>query len=134
MKIVQKNIDEVIIDKRIRTSLGELSSLMKSMRTFGLMNPIIINEKNELIAGERRLESAKRLGWKTISATVVQGADQAEKLEMEIEENLHRRNLTPDELAEGFLRLEKMKNPGFFTRLWKAIKSFFFRIFRIRRT
>jgi ParB family chromosome partitioning protein len=107
---------------------------MKSMRTFGLMNPIIINEKNELIAGERRLESAKRLGWKTITAAVVQRSAEAEKLEMEIEENLHRRNLTPDELAEGFLRLEKLKNPGFFKRLWRAIKTLIARIFGRRRT
>ncbi len=133
MKIVQIDIEQIVIKKRIRTSLGELSSLMKSMRTFGLMNPIIINEKNELIAGERRLEAAKRLGWKTITATVVHRSVEAEKLEMEIEENLHRRNLTPDELAEGFLRLEKLKNPGFFKRFWQAIKTFFARLFRKKR-
>jgi ParB family chromosome partitioning protein len=102
---------------------------MKSMRTFGLMNPILINKRGELIAGQRRLESAKNLGWKTIPVIIVDKESELQKLELEIEENLHRRNLTPDELAEGYRRLDKLRNPGFFRRLFRAIANFFRRLF-----
>ncbi len=123
-------VEKIIIKKRIRKDLGDLRALMKSMRSFGLMNPILINSKSELIAGQRRLESAKRLGWKSVPVIIVDKNTELDKLEMEIEENLHRKNLNADELAEGYRRLHKLRNPGFFVRLWAAIVSFFRRIFR----
>ena len=122
-------IDKIIVKKRIRKDLGDLRSLMKSMRTVGLMNPIIVNNRMELIAGQRRLESAKQLGWQSISAIIVDKEKEADKVELEIEENLHRRNLTADELAEGYKRLDKLKNPGFFRRLFRVIANFFRRLF-----
>lgn len=125
------NIESIIVKKRIRKNLGELDSLMKSMRGFGLMNPIVLNEKNELIAGERRLEAAKRLGWTSIPATIVKHEGELEKLELEIEENLHRRNLTPDELAEGFSRINRLRHPPLLVRIWRAVIAFIKRLFRI---
>jgi ParB family transcriptional regulator, chromosome partitioning protein len=122
-------IDSIIIKKRVRSDLGDLRSLMKSMRVYGLMHPIIVNSKNELIAGQRRLESAKQLGWIKIPAVIVDRENELEKLELEMEENLHRRNLSADELAEGYRRLDKLKNPGFFLRIWNAIRGFFKRLF-----
>ena len=124
-------IDDIIIKKRIRKNLGELTPLMNSMKEYGLLNPIVINGKKELIAGERRLESAKRLGWKAISATVIDKNSELEKLELEIEENLHRRNLTRDELASGYAKIERLKHPGLLKRLWRAFVAFFKRLFRI---
>lgn len=129
MVIKNIDIDDIVINKRIRRNLGELDSLMKSMGTFGLMNPIVINQKNELIAGERRLTAAKKLGWTTIPAAVVSHEGELEKLELEIEENLHRRNLTPDELAEGFNRIDRLRKPNVFEKIWNAVISFFKRLF-----
>jgi ParB family chromosome partitioning protein len=63
------------------------------------------------------LEAARRLGWSTIKAVVVEKDTSLEMLELEMEENVERRNFTPDELSDGFDALERMKNPGFFRRL-----------------
>jgi len=128
--IIQVKIDEIIVKKRLRKNLGELAPLMNSMKVYGLLNPVIINQKKELIAGERRLESARRLGWKTIPAVIVDKSTEMEKLELEIEENLHRRNLNRDELAEGYARIDRLKHPGFFRRFWNAIILFLKRIFK----
>ncbi len=122
-------INKIVVKKRIRKDLGDLRSLMKSMKTHGLMNPVIVNNRLELIAGQRRLESAKLLNWQTIPAIIVNKEKEVEKLELEIEENLHRRNLTADELAEGYKRLDKLKNPGFLRRFFRAIANFFRRLF-----
>jgi ParB family chromosome partitioning protein len=131
---MQVRIDEIVIRKRVRRNLGDIVPLMESMKKFGLMTPIIINKDNELIAGRRRLEAAKQLGWKTISATVVDKDDPLEKIEMEVEENVQRRNFTTDELADAYTRIDRLKNPGFFRRIWNAIARFFRKLFRRRRS
>ena len=50
-------------------------------------------------------------------------------LEMELEENTQRNNFTEFELLEGYKQLERLKNPGFWLRIWNAIKAFFRQIF-----
>ena len=127
---MELRISDIIEEKRIRQNLGDLSELMKSMRQFGLMNPILVDENNNLIAGGRRLEAARRMGWTSIEVKVIPRPDSAEALEMEIDENIHRKNLTPDELADAWERLKKLKNPGLFRRLWNAVRDLFKRIFK----
>jgi ParB family transcriptional regulator, chromosome partitioning protein len=126
---MQIPIEEIVIKRRIRQDLGDLSKLMESLKAYGLMNPILINSNRELIAGQRRLEASKRLGWKNIEAHIVDTSSDVNELEMEIDENLHRRNLSAVELAEGMSKLEKLKNPGFFRKLYLAIAGFFRRLF-----
>ena len=128
--VIQLKIDEINVKKRLRKNLGELAPLMNSMKVYGLLNPILVNQNKELIAGERRLESAKRLGWKTIPSIILDKTNELEKIELEIEENLHRRNLNRDELAEGYARIDKLKHPSLFRRLWNAIAAFFKKLFR----
>jgi ParB family chromosome partitioning protein len=130
---MQARIEDIKIKYRIRKNLGDLGQLMESLKKYGLMNPIIINRDNELIAGHRRLEAARNLGWKTIQVLVLDREEYAEKLEIEIEENTQRKELTTDELADGYIRLERFKNPGFFLRLWLFLKRFFRKLFRRKR-
>jgi ParB family chromosome partitioning protein len=61
---MQMRIDEIIVRKRVRKDLGDVSQLMESMKNHGLMNPIVVTSEKELIAGHRRLDSAKRLAGK----------------------------------------------------------------------
>lgn len=126
---MQVQVDEIVIKKRLRKDLGNLAPLKKSMQQFGLMNPILITQRKELIAGHRRLESARQLGWETIKAEIIQDPSTLQRLEMEIEENVQRRNLTTDELAEGYSKIDKLQHPGLFKRIWEAIKRFFRRLF-----
>jgi ParB family chromosome partitioning protein len=127
---MEVDIDTVIVRKRIRKNLGDLTSLMESLARHGLLNPVVVNSRNELVAGHRRLESAKRLGWKKIDVRIVESEDEISQMEMEIEENTQRKSLTTDELADAYLRLDKLKNPTFFQRLWRAVSGFFSRLGR----
>jgi len=124
------DIDDIRVRRRIRKSLGDLASLMESMKAYGLLNPIVVNERHELIAGQRRLEAARKLGWRTVQVRVVEEVDDVRHLEMEIDENTQRKNLTTDELAEAYIRLDRMKNPGIFRRLFAALRRFFRLLFR----
>ncbi|MCF7946064.1 MAG: ParB N-terminal domain-containing protein [Spirochaetia bacterium] len=126
---MQIRVDEIKVKRRIRKDLGDLSQLMDSIKDHGLMNPIVINEKRELIAGERRLESVKALGWKTVDVHIIHTPNGVNKIQMEIDENLYRRPLTTSELAEGFSKIDRLRNPNFLKRFFLFIKRIFRKIF-----
>lgn len=125
------NIDEIIVKKRVRKDLGNLEPLQDSLKRYGLLNPITINSKKELIAGQRRLEAAKGLGWTTINAVIVDPQDDITQLELELEENTQRMPFTDEELLSGYTRLEKLRNPSFFRMIWLKIRSFFRKLFSL---
>ena len=124
------DINQIQVSKRVRKDLGDLTPLMDSLKRYGLLNPITITKDYKLIAGQRRLESARQLGWTTIDAVVMDIKDPVARLEIELEENTQRSNFTELELLEGYKQLEKLRNPGFFRRIWNAIKAFFKKLFK----
>lgn len=118
-------IEDIKIKDRVRKDLGNLDDLKDSLKTYGLLNPVTINSKYELIAGQRRLEAAKALGWTSINANILSELTEIQELEIELEENNQRKEFLNEELLEGYKRLEKLKNPGFWDKFVKAIKNFF---------
>ena len=124
-------IEEIKIKKRIRKDLGDLTSLIDSLRSHGLMNPVVITKNNELIAGHRRIASAKVLGWKSIEVMVLGKISELEKLELEIEENVVRKDFSGDELEDAMAHLEALKNPGILKRILNAIIRMINSLFRL---
>ena len=87
----------------------ELAELEASIKASGLLQPITVRpaatgQGYELIAGERRLRAATRLGWTEIPA-VVRAIDDQTLLTLALVENLQRADLNPLEEAEGYQRL-----------------------------
>jgi ParB family chromosome partitioning protein len=85
----------------------ELAELEASLKQSGLLQPITVRRRGdayELIAGERRLRAASRLGWEEISA-IVRDFDDQTMLVLALVENLQRSNLNPIEEARGYRRL-----------------------------
>lgn len=122
-------IEDIKVKKRVRRDLGDLTALKDSMHRYGLMNPITLNSNYELVAGERRLEAAKSLGWERINANILDSnVDNIRQLEMEFEENNQRKEFTDEELLEGYKRLEKLKNPPLIMRILKFIANIFIKI------
>ncbi|MFZ2310176.1 MAG: ParB/RepB/Spo0J family partition protein [Patescibacteria group bacterium] len=84
-----------------------LNELIESIREHGIIQPLIVTKKGndyELIAGERRLRSAKALGLKEVPV-IVREASEQKKLEFAIIENLQRENLNPLETAWAYQKL-----------------------------
>ncbi|WP_407399344.1 ParB N-terminal domain-containing protein [Treponema sp.] len=124
-------IEDIKIKKRVRRDLGDIEALKDSIRQYGLMNPITLNAKYELVAGERRLEAAKALGWERINAIVLdKNVDKVHQLEMELEENNQRKEFTDEELLEGYKRLERLRNPSIFMRILTFIANLFMAIIK----
>lgn len=101
---MQIPISEVITGKRMR-QIGDVSELADSIQEIGLLNPITITKDRRLIAGERRLEACRKLGWTHIQVTEVDLKELDKEL-AEIDENLIRSQLT--ELEES-LQLARRK-------------------------
>ena len=89
-------------------SESELAELEASIRASGLLQPITVRSRAgggwELVAGERRLRAAGRLGWTEIAA-IVRDFDDRDMLTLALVENLQRADLNAVEEAEGYHRL-----------------------------
>lgn len=130
---MQLPVDSIIIRKRVRKDLGDLTPLVSSLRKYGQLSPILIDTDHELIAGFRRLEAAKRLGWRSVEVIIVDTVSDVQKLEIELEENIQRRNLTPDEISDGINTIHKLLNPNIFMRIINFFKKLFRILFKKRR-
>jgi len=67
-----RSIDSIIIGERPRKAMGDIAGLADNIRDIGLLHPISISADGALLAGQRRLEACKLLGWTEIPVTVVE--------------------------------------------------------------
>jgi ParB family chromosome partitioning protein len=125
-------IKDIVVKNRIRQDLGDIVALADSFKRYGQISPIVLNQKNVLLAGGRRLEAAKLLGWQTINAVVMESSDHLEMLEIEVEENKYRKDFSDEETAEAEKQIYKLRHPNIIRRIFNAIVKFFKRIFRIK--
>ncbi len=123
------SIADIKIHKRAREEVLEIEELAESIKRFGLLNPIIVDTNYILVAGYRRLEAVKRLGWSSIDANIIEIKDGISALELEIEENIQRIQFSDEELLNAFKKLNRIKNPSLFKRILQAIIHFFTRLF-----
>ena len=90
--------------RRIEEDIGEL---MESLRTSGLMHPIVVSrtsihsEDFVLLAGKRRLEAAKGIGWNQIVSIVIPKRFEEDIVRGSIIENLQRRDLPCKDMIEA---------------------------------
>jgi ParB family chromosome partitioning protein len=122
-------INDIIIKKRIRRDIGDISDLMESISKFGLLNPITVTEGKELIAGYRRLQACKALGLEEIECGIVPAQTKIDKLLIEADENMTRKELTAGEIE----RYEDEKH-YLQARSFEKVWLWFFRIYKIIRT
>lgn len=107
-----RKITEIVVRDRIRADCGDVSSLAESMRRLGMLQPIVVNGRNELVAGGRRLTAAKSLGWKEVPVCVADNLGTASlALAAERDENTERQPLKPSELVALGKRLEDLLRP-----------------------
>src|SRR5262245_32047829 len=85
----------------------KLNELAESIRTHGLIQPIVVRpagERYQIIAGERRWRAAQRLGLSRVPIVIKRVSDE-KVLEVSLIENIQRENLNPIEEAKAYQRL-----------------------------
>lgn len=104
MQTTTINLNDIKLSNEYLRLDTDVESLQKSIEKVGLINPLTINKQNELLAGARRYEAIKALGWQEVPVHVVDRESLEQEL-ISIDENLVRKSLTK-------LEFEKCLNRG----------------------
>lgn len=111
------NIDSIKIDNEYLRLNTNVDKLVKSIETVGIIHPLIINDKNELISGGRRYTALKQLGRTEVPCIKVSHNILEQEL-ISIDENLVRQDLNKLEMEKCLSRGKEI-----FEQLYpKAIK------------
>ena len=88
-----------------RDEIGDLNDLSQSIREKGLLHPILVRSKEEgyyeIIAGHRRHQACKMIGWRKIICHIIEVSDQ-HAFEISLIENIQRKSLDPLEEASAY--------------------------------
>ncbi len=82
----------------------KMDELVRSIQAMGVLEPLLlraVGESYELIAGDRRLRAAQRIGMKEVPAIIVELGDK-ESLEVALVENIQREDLNPVDEARAY--------------------------------
>ena len=102
-------IKDIKVGNRFRKAFEGIVELAASISTVGQIEPIIIDENNNLIAGERRLKAFVLLKRETIEVKIMEKLDDYQKKEIELEENIQRHAFTWQEEIAAKAELHKLK-------------------------
>ena len=105
-------VKKIVARNRARKDVGDISGLADSISRVGLLHPIVLNSRHELIAGARRLAAVKKHGWKEVPCRVVDTLDDALlALQAERDENTCREPLAPSEMVKLGEQIEAIEKP-----------------------
>jgi ParB family chromosome partitioning protein len=109
-RVIEVPVDKVVPNPhqpRIYFSEDKLAELSQSIKEHGILQPLTVTHNGdnyELIAGERRFQAAKLAGLQTVPV-IIRDAEERQKFELAIIENVQRHDLNPIEEAKAYKRL-----------------------------
>ena len=86
-----------------------LAELKKSIEQYGIIVPLIVNKEGghyTLVAGQRRLQAARELGFRFVPA-IVRSLNSRQVMEISYMENLHREELSKIDIVKMFDRIHR---------------------------
>lgn len=108
-------IDQIVVGERFRKEISgqggqSLDYLVESIKSNGLLHPIVVERNSKtLLAGGRRLSAIRNLGWTDVPVHFLDELDETSRREVELEENLARKNLTWQEQALLTQEIDNLK-------------------------
>ena len=109
MKVKVSSLKHHPKNKEIYT-LSSIEELMESISEVGLLQPLIIDNQNQIISGNRRFESIKRLGWEEVE--VIQREVQEDDEELLLIHFNKQRIKSFKELINEYLTLDRIYRKG----------------------
>jgi ParB-like chromosome segregation protein Spo0J/DNA modification methylase len=101
--------DIQIVDRQRGIDAPHVASLKQSIASLGLIQPIVINQNNRLIAGNHRLHACKELGWPTIPVVYVETLSEDQLQEMELTEDTKRLDRTWQQKCLAIAKIHMLK-------------------------
>ncbi len=106
-------IKNIALPDKPRRDMGDIDELAESMQALGQLQEIVLDADCKLVAGERRLRAAAKLGWTHIRARVADNLNNAGLvLAAEYAENTQRKQLTVSEAVAQGKRVEELFQPS----------------------
>ena len=108
-------ITDIIIEERQRKAMDSpdyvehIKSLSESIKKFGLLSPVVLDDKNVLIAGFTRIQAHMFLGLETIECVGMGEVSEIQRKEMELAENVERMDLEWWEESAAIAEIHTMK-------------------------
>ncbi len=112
MKRLTLPLNEITIEERQRQDYGDIDDLAASLKQYGLIQPVVISQDRRLIAGGRRCAAATKLGWTSIDVVYRETLTQDELFELELEENVRRKDLSWQERCLNIAKIHFIKYSG----------------------
>ncbi len=118
-------IKNIIIPDRFRPADPKaVAARAESFKVFGQLQPIILDDNMNLIAGLHRLKAAESLGWEEIDTVFRSEMTELQRREIELEENLQRLDMTWFQKAQALATLDQLKrdqNPNWSQDMTAAV-------------
>lgn len=117
-EILEISIEDIVPNRfqpRLTFDTEALNELASSIKEHGIIQPLVVrrlNDKFEIIAGERRYKAATLVGMKKVPCVVMELSDN-ESAEVAVIENIQRKEMTPLEEAKAF---KKILDKGYLTQ------------------
>jgi ParB/RepB/Spo0J family partition protein len=110
MKYTMKKLKlaDINFGVRFREDLGDIDSLVESIKEKGVIQPICVDEKMNLLAGGRRYTACKQLGLTDIPAIIRPTEDEIDAREIELFENIHRQDMNWQEKAKLTAKIHEL--------------------------
>jgi ParB/RepB/Spo0J family partition protein len=101
-------LDAIIVEGRFREDLGDIQELVDSIKSKGVIQPITLDSNMKLQAGGRRYEASRLAGLLTIPAIIREFEDDIDSLEIELIENIHRKDFTWSEQCKLVKQIDSL--------------------------
>lgn len=114
MEIIYKKVQDLIpyVNNSRTHSEEQINQICASINEFGFTNPLLIDEKDSIIAGHGRLMASKKLGMEEVPCIVLEGLTEAQKKAYIIADNKMALNAGWDEELLK-IELENLKELNF---------------------
>lgn len=98
-KLQHVALEKIVVEDRARQDYGPMEDFVANVKEKGIIQPITLDSNYRLLAGGRRYAAATKLGLKHIPAIIRPHVDIVDALEIELMENIYRRDFSWQEKA-----------------------------------